>query len=511
MKINWTAIGRRVKEHIWGPIGSAVFHVLVITLLLTAAFKPPPAPPPLQLPDVVVVPNETKMPLPEIPAKNEDPLLAMLKPELLDPNIPLPEKTPTEEDFNLGGNVLGNSGIGDSGSPGGKKPFSLGKNGEGPGLDIGETIQGPYHLRGLGNGAYDNRSDQGKKGALKIAGPWVPVIEGSIYRALLWLQANQNDDGSWGPNPKTPGDVARTGLALLAFLGYGQTTKSADFGVTVEKGINWLKDQQQATGPFNQNPYMHGIATYAICESYGMTRIPELREAMDKAVDVIVQGQQKPGGGWDYNYAKGARRDTSVSAWQIQALKAAVIAGCTVPGLKEALELAAKDLKSVQDPGTGRFGYDHRGGGSWAMTGAGVLCLQILGYGSDAQTLLGLRALQGYTPKWEEGGDWAHYGMYYITQAKFQESAAAFSAWNPVFVPLYCRNQNKDGSWSAMKKSNEEGQGAVYTTTLSALTLEVFVRVLPSYTGKVFTENAPPGRVPTPATTNSGDVVVKLM
>ncbi|MCX6997967.1 MAG: terpene cyclase/mutase family protein [Kiritimatiellaeota bacterium] len=505
MKSNWTAIARRVKEHIWGPIGSAVFHVLVITLLLTAAFKPPPTPPPLQIPDVVVIPNETKTPPSAVPTKNEDMLLAMLKPELLDPKTPLPEKDPTEEDFNLGGKVLGNEGGGDSGSPGSKQLFSAGSGGEGPGLDFGDTFEGRHYISGFGRGAYSNRFGPGRKGALTIAGRWVGPITDSIYRALLWLKAAQNDDGSWGPNPKTPGDVARTGLALLAFLGYGQTTASADFGVTVEKGLDWLKGQQQATGHFNQNPYMHGIATYAICESFGMTRIPTLQEAMDKAVDVILQGQQKPGGGWDYNYAKGARRDTSVSAWQIQALKAAVIAGCTVPGLKEALELAAKDLKSVQDPASGRFGYEHRGNGSWAMTGAGVLCLQMLGSGRDNETLLGLKALQGYTPKWEEGGDWAHYGMYYITQAKFQESAAAFSAWNPVFVPLYCRNQNKDGSWSAMKKSNEEGQGAVYTTTLATLTLEVFVRVLPSYTGKVFTDNVKP------ATTNAGDVVVKLM
>jgi len=240
-----------------------------------------------------------------------------------------------------------------------------------------------------------------------------------------------------------------------------------------------------------------------------MTRIPELRETMDKAVGIIVAGQQKPGGGWNYNYDKGARRDTSVSAWQIQALKAAVIAGCTVPGLREALDLAAKDLKNIQDPAGGRFGYDHRGGGSWAMTGAGVLCLQMIGCGKDAETQLGLKALQSYVPKWEDGGNWALYGMYYITQAKFQESEAAFKAWNLIFAPMYCQNQNADGSWSAMKKDNEDGQGAVFTTTLAALTLEVYFRYLPTY--KTTTEPIATTPAPASGSSNVEDVIVKIL
>jgi len=72
------------------------------------------------------------------------------------------------------------------------------------------------------------------------------------------------------------------------------------------------------------------------------------------------------------DYAQGARRNTAVSVWQIQALKAALLAGANVPGLKRALALAVKDLKSVQDPATGRFGYSRRGEGSWAMTAAAV-------------------------------------------------------------------------------------------------------------------------------------------
>jgi len=507
MNINWTAIAQRVKEHIWGPVGSVVFHVLLIVTVLSMSFKPPPTQEASAKPDVYVEINRTEAPPPE-PVKKVDTIQDMKTTPLAD-DAPLPDTPPTIDDFKPGGDTEGNGGTGGGGPVGGGRLFgSGGSGGEAGGVDFANAVQGNLILKGIGHGAYSGRIGGGKEG-LQKAGRWAQAIERAILRALRWLKAAQNDDGSWGPNPKTGGDVAHTGLALLTFLAHGETPQSKEFGATVEKGINWLKGQQQATGHFNPNPYMHGIATYAMCEAYGMTRIPELREAMDKAADVIVQGQQKPGGGWDYNYAKDKRRDTSVSAWQVQALKAAVIAGCAVPGIKEALEMASKDLKGIQDYGSGRFGYDHKGGGSWAMTGAGVLCLQMLGNGRDNETLQGLKALKGYTPKWEEGGDWALYGMYYITQAKFQESDESFKNWNLIFAPMYCKNQNEDGSWSAMKKSNEEGQGSIYTTTLAALTIQVYYRFLPTY--KSSAEPAAADGAPKPATSNTEDVVVKIL
>jgi len=510
MNIKNSPVWRRIKEHLWGPVGSVVFHVLLLVIVLTAAFRPAPPPPALTEigPDIIL----PLIPTPPPPLPPPVPPPAVTPPTVLPPPdtaSPLPDKAPTEADFNFGALFPGNGGPGGGGDSVDLQPGGGGRDGEGSGIDFIPN-DSPLHIPGIGNTAYVKRRapvGPGDGGGSTLMGSWVKPINDAIWRALRWLKANQNDDGSWGPNPKNPGDVARTGLAVLCFLGFGQSTDSAEFGLPVEKGINWLKSQQKDDGHFSANPYMHAIATYAMSESFGMTRIPDLREAMDKAVGVILAGQQ-PGGGWDYNYAKGARRDTSVGAWQSQALKAAVIAGCTVPGIQEAMALAAKDLKSVQDPVSGRFGYDHRGGGSWAMTGAGVLCLQLLGYGSDTQTLLGLKALKDFKPRWEAGGEWAHYALYYITQAKYYASEAALRAWNPVFVPLYCRHQNADGSWSAMQQSNEAGQGVVYTTTLGTLTMEVFFRTLPRAGA---TETARPGAAPPATGTNAADVTVKIL
>ena len=87
--------------------------------------------------------------------------------------------------------------------------------------------------------------------------------------------------------------------------------------------------------------YEHPIATYAISEAYGLTRIPSLKSVMEKATDVILKGQQG-GGGWDYFYKKEARVDLSVMGWNIQALKSAYIAGAENPGLHDALEKGPK-------------------------------------------------------------------------------------------------------------------------------------------------------------------------
>jgi len=510
MNINWQAVGRTIKEHIWGPVGSAVFHVLAIVILLTVSFKPPAANTSLPQQETYVELKKTEVTPPAEPIKKiEETIQQMEKVKPLDDNVPLPDTPPAIEDFRPGGDTEGNGGTGDGGPLGGGKLFGGGgAGGEAGGIDFANAVQGTLILKGIGHGAYSGRLGGGLAG-LQKAGIWAKAVERAILKALRWLKAAQNDNGSWGNNPKSAGDVAHTGLALLTFLAHGDTPQSKEFGATVEKGINWLKSQQTADGHFSPNPYMHGIATYAISEAFGMTRIPELRETMDKAAGVIIEGQQKPGGGWDYSYNKGPRRDTSVSAWQVQALKSAVIAGCTVPGLKEAMEMAVKDLKGIQDYASGRFGYSNKGAGSWAMTGAGVLCLQMLGNGRDNETLQGLKALQAYTPKWEEGGDWALYGMYYITQAKFQESDASFKAWNLIFAPLYCKHQNEDGSWSAMKKSNEEGQGAVYCTTLAALTLQVYYRFLPSYKGSA--DPVAPESAPKPANSNTEDVIVKIL
>ena len=123
--------------------------------------------------------------------------------------------------------------------------------------------------------------------------------------------------------------------------------------------------------------------------------------------------------------------------------------------------------------------------------------------------MLGLKALQNYKPDWENGGDWALYGMYYITQAKYQASVADYRAWLPVYLPLYSRNQNMDGSWSALKKSNENSHGSVYTTAMAIMTLDAYYGGRIPLMQTIGSQTNNPSSMPVEP--NANDVIIRIL
>ena len=226
-----------------------------------------------------------------------------------------------------------------------------------------------------------------------------------MLRALRWLKKQQKEDGSWPGHP-----TALTGYALLAFLAHGETPASPEFGQTVQKAIQFLMAKQGTGEAFDGNGYANGIATYAMCEAYGMTKIMAVKDSAERAIKVVIAGQQA-GGGYNYNYQMGPRWDTSVSGWQLQALKAAKMAGLENPDIEKAMDKAAHWLKNNSfNPQSGSFSYSANGnevgpGGSWTMTGVGVLCLQFFGYAKDMETRAGLKFLDGQTFAWAKGDE----------------------------------------------------------------------------------------------------------
>jgi hypothetical protein len=313
--------------------------------------------------------------------------------------------------------------------------------------------------------------------------------ERAVTNALHWLKAHQLSDGSWaGQDP-----AAMTGLALLAYLAHGELPTSATFGVTVKKALDYLVARQDAGGSFSKDVYAHAIATYAIGEAFTLTRHMALLTPMERGVAVIVNGQQA-NGSYDYFYAKGTRFDTSVTGWQIQALKAARLAGSTTPGLDPALERSARFLKTeafARDGSgfvySGQPGVQPASGATWTMTGVGTLCLQMLGQARTVQARAGLRALESITFAWPRaaGEKVKLYGAYYVTQAKFQQDQKpVWKAWNQSFQPAVLSRQKPDGHW----EGGDYDQGShVYTTTLCTLMLEVYYRYLPTYAQPVET------------------------
>lgn len=450
---------KTIMEHLMGPFGSVLFHVIVIFIAVKfMVFDAMEKSPEIEV--MVVEPDAVELEEFEKELEKMEELQDMTDmvapPDVqMDVDAPAPSEAPgpaQEDSMDVAAlNVLNDS--------------------------------SPLVMKGL----FAGRSPGGRASALgAYGGRWAQMTEKAVIKALEWLKRNQAPDGSWGPNKP-----AMTGLGLLTFLAHGETTSSPDYGPTVEKAIRFMLSQQKEDGMFStytqEGVYAHGIATYAISEAYGLTRIPDLKPAMEKALAVIVRGQQA-GGLWDYNYKKEARWDTSVAGWQIQALKAGYIAGADVPGLHEAMEKAAQGLINSQSPETGRFGYSSRGAGSDGVTAVGVLCLQLLGYGKDKAVRMGQGAMNGFDCNWRNPPSWPMYAWYYITQAKFHDGGQTWAGWNNKFAPEIVKNQNEDGSWTSAGQNLGEGDhgketnhGPVYSTTLAALTLQVYYRFLPTY------------------------------
>ncbi len=451
---------KTIMEHMLGPFGSILFHVLVIVCAIKfMVFKAVDKQTEIEV--MVVEPDAVELEEFEKELEKMEELqdmTDMVAPPDVQMNVdaPAPSEAPGPQSDDTSMDIADLNILSDS---------------------------SPLVMKGL----FAGRSQTGRAAGLKgYGGRWGEITEKSVIRALEWLKRNQLPEGSWAGQKE-----AMTGLALLTFLAHGETTSSKDYGPTVEKAIRYLVSAQKEDGIFvgytQQGSYAHAIATYAISEAYGLTRIPDLKTVMERAATVIVKGQQ-PGGSWDYNYKKEARWDTSVAGWNIQALKAAYIAGAEVPGLHEAMEKAAGALKMAQSAETGRFGYSSVGAGSDGVTAVGTLCLQLLGYAKDPAVKNGLNAMNGYDCNWQKPLDWPMYAWYYVTQAKFHSGGQDWSTWNNKFAPELTKNQNEDGSWTSAGANLQEGAhgkevnlGPVYATTLAALTLQVYYRFLPTY------------------------------
>jgi hypothetical protein len=334
-------------------------------------------------------------------------------------------------------------------------------------------------------GVYQNRSRGQREAAMReYMAPG--IAEGAVMRALRWLQSEQLPDGSW---PKTK--PAMTSLALLTFLAHGDTPKSEEFGETVQKAMQWLVRNQEPNGLFkgrDGHNYSHPIATYALCEAFALTKVPKVKEAAEKALAVVIEGQH-PSGGWDYNCKQSTRDDTSYMGWCVQALKAAKMGGFKHPGLDRAMRLAVKGMQKNAHP-QGGFGYTTPGRGG--LTGVGVLCMQLLGAGGESEARRGLQYLdQQATLNWREPwGASPVYYWYYTTQAKFHAGGAAWAKWNPHFARELVRAQTvlkgesadgKDMGYWDSPGAKEHSDGRVQDTCLSTLQLEVYYRYLPTF------------------------------
>jgi hypothetical protein len=331
--------------------------------------------------------------------------------------------------------------------------------------------------------------------------------EEAVAQALAWLAAAQAHDGRWNAaqwgagretepvlghdrgRTGTQADTGITGLALLAFLGAGNSHQSGGYQQNMADGLNFLIRQQRHDGylggdalPYAQT-YCHSMATFALAESLAMTGDQRLRPSVERAVGYLLHSQDLASGGW--RYRPGQPGDLSQLGWVIMALRSAELGGVTVPEscwsrIEHFLQLVA---------------VGHHGGlacykpgdlPSRAMTAEALYCRQIMGLtaapGEQSRTSEAASFLAQDLP----GDNRVNlYHWYYASLALHhaaQQSPSVKPTWqewnNRLQATLLPRQETSGaarGSWPPSTVWGGYG-GRVYSTAMATMCLETYYR-----------------------------------
>jgi hypothetical protein len=361
--------------------------------------------------------------------------------------------------------------------------------------------------------ALSGRSSAQKKQMLREAGG-TAGSEAAVALALKWFANHQNPDGSWNldhrfcPNCRNrcrnPGDKPQapfgaTGLALLPFLGAGNTHLEGDYKVVVERGISFLlnhakiEDGRAVLTDPDGSYYSHALCAIALCEAYAMTKDPRLAEPAQMLINETVYAQDPRGGGW--RYERHQPGDTSVLGWQLMALKSAHMAGLIVPPITaqraaffldtvESMEGYKYRYKMIPDaseggnsPDPSKFQYRR------STSAVGLLSRMYLGWERNHPKLT-----EGVAWLGKEGPaairDENLYLDYYATQVMRHYGGEPWEKWNEQIRDFLVEKQSheghEEGSWFLPGSHNDAG-GRIYCTSLATLILEVYYRHLPLY------------------------------
>jgi RNA polymerase sigma factor (sigma-70 family) len=312
--------------------------------------------------------------------------------------------------------------------------------------------------------------------------------EEAIAAGLDWLVRHQSPDGLWSlnayhvdPGCKCTGvgarnDTAGTAFGLLPLLEAGETHKAGaghPYARNAERGLHFLVLTQKENGDLGGGMYGHALATLALCEAYRQTSDPQLKAPAQKALDYIVKAQHSAGG---WRYSPGTPGDTSVTSYQVAALRRGEEAGLKVPAAT--FSKASEFLDAVAGPEGASYGYITPGQGTPTMTAAGLLSRLHLGWKPDNPGVVkGAAQLRETRPPARERPDF--YFNRYATLLMAARGGDDWKFWEPRMRRLLLDSQDQGktvahqkGSWGPEKENFAQAGGRVMVTSLALLTLQ---------------------------------------
>ena len=334
--------------------------------------------------------------------------------------------------------------------------------------------------------------------------------EAAVAMALKWIANHQNPDGGWsfdhtanGQRNCACGNIGTlktsfngaTAMALLPFLGAGNTHKKGAYKKQVEAGLYYLTRNMKvngATGDLTDTGgrmYSHGLCAITLTEAFAMTKDRQLMAPAQMSLNFITYAQDPVGGGWRYKPRQAG--DTSVVGWQLMALKSGHMAYLNVP--KNTIAGCYKFLDSVQANSGATYGYTSPGGGP-ATTAVGLLCRMYLGWKKDEPALVrGVETISKWGPS---KGDM--YFNYYATQVMRHHGGPLWDKWNKTMRDHLVATQemgkgqcDNTGSWNMGAGHGARVGGRLYNTALATMILEVYYRHMPIYAQQAAEDDFP--------------------
>lgn len=288
----------------------------------------------------------------------------------------------------------------------------------------------------------------------------------SIAGALGWLARHQATDGHWSlheyakgckdPSCTGPGklqsDKSATALALLTYLGAGQTENAkGPYRQNVIAGLDWLSKNHRPQGNVPaasaSNLTADSLAVLAFSQAYGLSHDPARKATLADVAQEAVQCLESTPVPVLAERLSNAEQDQVATGltWRLLALRGAQQVGLKVDAGK---------------------------------LGAAVKQLAALPFQSPATSVLLARLPELQR---RDACRW-----FFATHAIHAAGGAEWRAWNAAvrkcLVESQCKDQCAAGSWAPDQPSPDasgELGGRLFVTCLSALTLECYYRYLP--------------------------------
>jgi len=337
---------------------------------------------------------------------------------------------------------------------------------------------------------------------------WITAeVREAVDRGLTFLAARQHPDGYWSHDvgfklntdyrvlEANAPHVGVTALCLMSFLAGGHLPGRGPHGQVVERGINYVLRCVGEDGFIQDRSsrmYSHAFATLFLAEVYGMTQRADVRRALQSAVNIIVDSQNREGG-WRYKpFAR--ESDMSITVCQVLALRSARNVGIAVPArtVRDAEVYVRRSAVRRGDGGSsfqiyspynegGAFRYQLRGQSraTFPLTAAGVTTLHAAGIYDDPIIEDAFDYLEMQMPdfnRYYAGHYFFYYGHYYAVQAYYTAGGNRWPGYFRVLRNLLLDMQKNDGSWPC-----HVGPGESFSTAVATLILQIPYQYLPIF------------------------------